>query len=84
MYQLDLTPGERDGLEWLAERYESALTLAEGLLLDGETPDRYWVPEHVAWDALEATRGDGGAYGVVPCAGGGLATQLDRLFDSIV
>lgn len=67
---------ELDLLRWIANRYDSAQ-----LLLDcvGE-PEHYpWeveVPEHVAWNVLDATEGDGAELGSTLLPAGAITAKL--------
>jgi hypothetical protein len=75
---------EHRSLRWLAGRYDPAQ-----LLLDcvGD-PEHYpWpveVPEHVAWNILDATEGDGADRGIVPCLGGRLGDEIHAMLESVI
>lgn len=75
---------EMDSLRWLAGRYDSAQLLLDCVDDDDEFPCEVFVPEHVAWNILDATEGDGADRGTVPCLGGRLGDEIHRMLESVV
>jgi hypothetical protein len=79
------TCGEWESLRWLAGRYDSAQLLLDCVdNPDEEFPCKVFVPEHVAWNVLDATVGDGADRGTVPCLGGRLGRDIHAMLDSVV
>lgn len=72
---------ERQSLQWLAERYESAELLYDCV---GEYPGEVFVPEHIAWEVLDATERDGADRGIVPCLGGRLGDEIHKMLEGVV
>jgi len=90
-YTLKMNPQEYNDLAWLADRYESARVLYDGLECADDVDVEYTedcgtfkVPEHVLWEAYEATKEDGGAEGQIPNLGGDLGKQIYNLFNEMV
>jgi hypothetical protein len=90
-----LTKGDLEALRFLSGRYDSAEILhnglqpvdahADGALEGGDysPPDAYkfTVPEHVLWEVLDATEGDGGDRGTIPNLD---SPAIQNLLDSVV
>lgn len=79
-----LNQGELDSLIWLAGRYDSAQLFLDCVGDPEEFPYEVLVPEHVAWNILDATEGDGGDRGTVPCLGGRLGDEIHAMLESVV
>lgn len=75
---------EMDSLRFLAGRYDSAQLLLDCVGDPEHFPWEVEVPEHVAWNILDATEGDGADRGVVPCLGGRLGDEIHRMLESVV
>jgi hypothetical protein len=76
---------ELRSLRWLAGRYESARFLLDCWNGDeGKFPQDVVVPEHVAWEVLDATSGDGAYRGIVPCLGGRLGEEIHEMLESVI
>lgn len=75
---------EMRSLRWLAGRYDSAQLLLDCVGDPEEFPCEVEVPEHVAWNVLDATEGDGADRGVVPCLGGRLGREIHGMLRSVV
>lgn len=76
---------ELESLRWLAGRYDSAQLLLDCMdNPDEEFPCDVDVPEHVAWNVIDATEGDGADRGTVPCLGGRLGDEIHRMLESVV
>jgi hypothetical protein len=75
---------ELDSLRWLAGRYDSAQLLLDCAGDPDELPHKVGVPEHVAWNILDATEGDGADRGIVPCLGGRLGDEIHEMLDNVV
>lgn len=75
---------ELDSLRWLAGRYDSAQLLLDCAGDPDEFPHKVGVPEHVAWNILDATEGDGADRGTVPCLGGRLGDEIHAMLDDVV
>ncbi len=79
-----LDEAELDSLRWLADRYDSAQLLLDCVGDPEQFPYRAEVPEHVAWNILDATEGDGVDRGTVPCLGGRLGEEVHQMLGSVV
>jgi len=76
---------EWESLRWLAGRYDSAQLLLDCMdNPDEEFPCVVKVPEHVAWNVIDATEGDGADRGTVPCLGGRLGREIHRMLELVV
>ena len=76
---------ELESLRWIAGRYDSAQLLLDCMdNPDEEFPCEVSVPEHVAWNVLDATEGDGADRGTVPCLGGRLGREIHMMLRSVV
>jgi len=76
---------ELDSLRWIAGRYDSAQLLLDCVdNPDDEFPCEVEVPEHVAWNVIDATEGDGADRGTVPCLGGRLGREIHGMLRSVV
>ena len=90
MYELELTYVEFRDLAWLSARYESARVLFDGKVLLTEATDDeegtaiavYSIPEHVAWQFVEACEREDG--GFVPCCAGTLGDKLIDILQTVV
>lgn len=84
-YSIRLDQDAMNALAWIADRYVSAEVLYDGSDYDPDT-ETLTVPEHIAWEYVEALPKDNGvAYAdLPPCAGGLLAEALIAFFNSIV
>ena len=83
-FSLTISDKEMEALRFLSKRYDSAAELYNGLVPVNEAKNEYNLPEHVLWEAYEATKTDGGNEGVVPNLGGALGKKIHQLFDSMV
>lgn len=90
-YTIKMTPAEYRGLRLLADKYESAGILFNGLECVNDSDAEYTqdcgtynIPEHVLWESYDATEGDGGGLGIIPNLGGNLGKQINHLFDNMV
>jgi hypothetical protein len=79
-----MTQEEMDSLRWLAGRYDSAQLLYDCIGDPERFPCVVTVPEHVVWNVIDATEGDGGDKGVVPCLGGRLGKEIHAMLQSVV
>lgn len=87
MYHFTIeTRFEVDSLLWLAARYTSAEMLLDCFYDTGEVwfPVKVEVPEHVAWQILDATEEDGANRGTVPCLGGRLGDEIHKMLESVI
>ena len=75
---------ELDSLRWLAGRYCSAQLLLDCVGEPEQYPWEVEVPEHVAWNVMDATEEDGADRGTVPCLGGRLGDEIHRMLESVV
>lgn len=93
-YTIQITRRERMDLGWVANRYESARVLYDGMepveedMID-DTPgasilETWEIPESVAWEYMEALREEDGNVIVPPRIGGQLADKLVAFLNSIV
>ena len=89
-YQLTLTDSELKALAWIADRYQSAAVLYDGMEDASDENIRltgdylFYVPEHVAWEYRDALEEEDGNQIVPPCTGGTLAEKLISFLGSIV
>lgn len=72
---------ERKSLMWLAERYKSAELLYDCI---DESPGDVLVPEHIAWEVLDATEEDGTDRGIIPCLGGRLGEEIHKMLYEVI
>lgn len=81
MYEFTINDEEeRKSLSWLAGRYESAKLLYDCMKSLGKV----FVPEHVAWEVIDATEKDGGGRGIIPCLGGRLGEEIHNMLEGVV
>jgi len=77
--------GELDSLRWIAGRYDSAQLLLDCIEdPDGSFPMKVEVPEHVAWNVLDATESDGADRGTIPCLGGRLGDEIHAMLYNVI
>ena len=82
-YKLKLTGGEVSALAWIADRYQSASVLYDGMTYNSDL-DTWEVSEPVAWEYADAINNEDGNFVVPPCCGGELADKLVRFYCEIV
>jgi len=75
---------ELDSLRWIAGMYDSAQLLLDCVGDQEHYPWEVEVPEHVVWNVLDATEGDGADRGTVPCLGGRLGDEIHAMLRSVV
>lgn len=89
-YRLELTADEHKTLAWVADRYDSASVLYDGMVKVEDANEDGWgglfdVAEEIAWQYEEELGlENGGGLLVPPCVGGTLAEKLIEFQERIV
>lgn len=93
MYELTLTAGERQAIDWIGDRYfhgHELWDLLTSCSVDGADPCEVWsdegdvtflIPEHVAWAIRDGFEAEGRTF---DCLGEELTTKLTTFLDSII
>jgi len=77
-------PQELHDLGNIADRYETAAMIDDGMEDDEKAPTLFHIPEHVAWEARTAAEIESGHPDQIPLLGGRLGDEIHAMLRSVV